>query len=273
MGANAEAPADWTLDPLLAALPEEIQDLPAIKSLDKLEFASFDGLALQEAIWLRDLSNWARGKQLDDLSRAKRLFDWTVRNIQLEPGFYQPGMFENDRVSQMPWETLLFGEGTAMDRAWIFLLLARQQGLDAAMLGLGDPIDPAGNPPHPWLMAVLIEGKLYLFDPVAGLPIPAAGGVRLDAQGQLDIQPATLAEVVADPSLLRRMDVDADDTYPVVAADLEPCGGLARSLADVLVAAGATGRIPSGRKAEGRAHRVAHCPGRALEIAAPCDRR
>ena len=215
-----KAPADWTLDPLLAALPQDIQELPAIKSLDKLEFASFDGLTLQEAIWLRDLSNWARGKQLDDLSRARRLFDWTVRNIQLDPGLYEPGMAGNDRVGQMPWETLLFGEGTAMDRAWVFLLLARQQGLDAALLGLGDPTDPAANPPHPWVVAVLVEGKLYLFDPVAGLPIPAAEGVRLDAQGQLDIQPATLAEVVADPTLLRRMDVDVEDKYPVVAEDL-----------------------------------------------------
>jgi tetratricopeptide (TPR) repeat protein len=37
----------------------------------------------------------------------------------------------------VPWEALLFGRGTANERAWVFILLARQQKLDAAVLVTG----------------------------------------------------------------------------------------------------------------------------------------
>ena len=69
------------------------------------------------------------GDVMDDLERAKRLFDWTVRNIELEP---------DDRtwIPQFPWETLLFGRGTAAERAWVFILLLRQLNIDAAVLAV-----------------------------------------------------------------------------------------------------------------------------------------
>ena len=70
-------------------------------------------------------------------------------------------------------------------------------------------------------MGVLIEGKVYLFDPLLGLPIPAPDGVKLDESGQLAIQPATLAQVVADDKLLRRMDDDESHAYCVKASDLK----------------------------------------------------
>jgi hypothetical protein len=81
--ADQPPPEDWQRDPLLATLPEPLAELPPVKNLDQLEFIPYDGAALQEAVWLRDVSNWARGDQPDDLSRAKNLFDWTVRNIEL----------------------------------------------------------------------------------------------------------------------------------------------------------------------------------------------
>ena len=56
---------------------------------------------------------------------------------------------------------------------------------------------------RPRCTAVLIEGQLYLFDTALGLPIPAQGGISVDRNGQLDIQPASLVQVAADDSLLR----------------------------------------------------------------------
>ena len=120
-------PADWKSDPMLAALPKPLADLPLVKNLDQSELGRFDGYALQEAVLMRDAALWARGSAQDDLERAKSLFDWTVRNIQIEP-------ITADWMPQFPWETLLFGRGTAEDRAWVFILLARQQGIDAAVL-------------------------------------------------------------------------------------------------------------------------------------------
>ena len=109
---------------------------------------------MREAILVRDVSRWARGEEADDLSRAKRLFDWTVRNIQLEPERADPSL---RHFMKRPWETLIWGMGSAMERSWVFILLARQQGLDAAVLALEDAADPAHPQLRPWAVAVLSE--------------------------------------------------------------------------------------------------------------------
>ena len=212
---------DWKADPMLAELPQALRELPAVKNLDKLEFPREDALSLQEAVWLRDLSGWARGDTLDELEEARRLFDWTVRNIQLESAPTGPDGRAVQPVRQIPWGILLFGRGTAMDRAWIFILLARQQGIDAAVLALSDPGDPAGGRPRPWAVGVLSKNQLYVFDVALGLPIPAPGDIKLGDDGQLDIHPATLEQLAADDRLLRRLDLDPQHTYPVKASDLE----------------------------------------------------
>jgi hypothetical protein len=187
---------------------------------------------LQEAVWLRDVGRWARGDALDELEQAKNLFDWTIRNIQYDPNLA-------NRVPQFPRETLLFGRGTALERAWVFILLARQMGINAAMLGLNVPApvreessnDSAAPAPsdvaanaetvRPWCVAVLIDGNAYLFDPALGVPIPAIDGLKLDAKNQLAIRPATLAQVASDDKILRQLDIDDAHAYAIKASDLD----------------------------------------------------
>jgi hypothetical protein len=220
---HQKPPPGWKPDPMLQTLPAPLRELAVVKALDTLEFRlespPGDGWTLQEAIWLRDLSRWARGNSFDPLEQAKRLFDWTVRNVQLEPERAAPGV---PRVAiQRPWETLLLGRGTAADRSWVFLLLARQQRLDAAALAVGDPKDPEKQQVLPGLVVVLHKGQLYLFDLGLGLPIPGPKGIALDAHGQLDIRPATLAEVIADDGLLRQLDASLELPYPLKSSQLE----------------------------------------------------
>jgi hypothetical protein len=119
--------------------------------------------------------------------------------------------------------------------AWVFILLARQQGIDAAMLALPTtPSENAGGEAKPdtaksdaaksfkpWCIGVLSEGNVYLFDPLLGLPIPGPQGVTRAESGELVIQPATLAQVMADDGLLRRLDVDETHRYGVTASDLK----------------------------------------------------
>lgn len=213
----------WNVDPLVAKLPKVYADLPVMKGLARREFRSeppaSDGMALQEAVLLRDVAKWARGDQVDDVRRAKCLFDWTVRNIQLESE--EVGQLGGpDRVLQTPWETLLLGRGTAAERAWVFVLLARQQGLDAAVLRPhqpGEQEEPSGY----CLVGVLAKGEIYLFDTELGLPVPARNGKKLDATGQLDVEPATLSRAAADEGLLRQLDVDFQHPYPLKASQLK----------------------------------------------------
>jgi tetratricopeptide (TPR) repeat protein len=221
---HQKPPADWKPDAMLQTLPAPLRELAIVKALDTLEFRGEsppgDGWTLQEAIWLRELSHWARGNSFDPLEQAQRLFDWTVRNVQLEPQHAVVG--GPPRVAfQRPWETLLLGRGTAVDRTWVFLLLARQQRLDAAAVAIGDPKDPEKQQVVPGLVAVLHKGQLYLFDLGLGLPIPAPKGIKRDARGQLDIRPATLAEVAADDGLLRQLDESTESPYPLKSSQLD----------------------------------------------------
>jgi tetratricopeptide (TPR) repeat protein len=194
--------ADWQRDPLVDTLPDELRRLPQVKDLETMGYSPPDGIDLRQAIWLRDASNWAAGATQDDLERARRIFDWIVRNIQLDPPY------DDATVRRQAWQTLLLGHGPAADRAWIFILMARQQGLDVVMLADAGGKDELAEP---WLPALFHEGELYLFDPALGLPLPGPEGKGV----------ATLSQVVADDALLRRLDLDDEHRYGKAAADLE----------------------------------------------------
>jgi len=350
-GATQEPTGDWAPDPMLETLPEPLANLPQLRDLDRLEFSPYDGFALREAMWLRAASNWARGDQQDDLQRAKNLFDWTVRNIQLDAD--RPG-----RVPLVPWESLFHGRGTAVERAWVFVLLARQQGIDAALLAIEEPDgkeafeaaveeavaeskptveepgfgeedeeeaveeEPAEEEPvdeetaeeqaakeesadadeteeattegdtaedpvveeeaveeetdaepylRPWTVGVIIGGQVYLFDPLLGLPIPGPDGVKFDAEGNLQIEPATLAEVAADEKLLRRLDVegvrpyrynvDADDLKRVVALVEASPANLARRMEMVETRLAGKHKMVLSASPKAQAERFAALPG------------
>lgn len=220
--ATTQAPPEsWRPDPLLETLPDPLRRLPMVEDLDSMRFPRHDGAALQQAVWLRDIAHWARGEKLDELSRAMHLFDWTIRNIQLDP-FDEPSDESGQApLGRFPWETLLLGRGDVLERAWVYVELLRQEGIDAAFLALtGDGV-PSSNALQSWTVGVLIDKKVFLFDPVLGLPIPAADGVTLAPGGELLIRPATLSEAASDPAILRRLDLDASTPYPVESGDLE----------------------------------------------------
>ena len=178
--------------------------------LDQLSFDFHDARFIQEAVWLRDISRASRS-ETTDLNKARLLFDWTVRHIQLNA---DPSGPEQGRWNR-PWQTLLYGHGTADERAWVFILLARQQGLNVVMLAHRDPDDPENL--KFWLPALVgdgskgVEPPLYLFDTRLGLPIA----------GPDQSKPATLADVLADPTLLDRLNVDGQPAYGTSTSDLK----------------------------------------------------
>jgi tetratricopeptide (TPR) repeat protein len=222
-------PAPEKPDPMLAALPPDLAKLPMLADLGQVHFTAYDSYMLMEAVWLRDAarSKWAGGNSNDELLVARSLFDWTLRNIQIN--YDKP-----ERVPLVPWEVLFLGHGTAWERAWTYILLLRQRHIDAAVLAL-PPYEYTGNPPavkpqagkealKPWCIGVLIgakEKKLYLFDPQLGLPIPGPRGIVADKSGQLDVEPATLDQVVANPKLLDAMSLGPDAPYWARKADLK----------------------------------------------------
>jgi tetratricopeptide (TPR) repeat protein len=162
---------------------------------------------------------------------AYRLFDWTVRNVQLEEllpyptaaaGPAAPGKAEattskpppeqaipGPGYTAFPWQALMYGRGDAWQRARVCIALARQQHLDVVMLSFDDPL--AAPRPRPWLSAALVDDQLYLFDPGLGLPIPGPGGVGI----------ATLQQVREDKGLLTGLEMGEKLRYAGAGADLD----------------------------------------------------
>ena len=182
-----------------------------------LLFHKYDIDYLKQSVWMRNISNWARGDKQGSLNRAKALFDWTARNIDLRDELVR---IDNQRAVpaalQMPWQTLLLGSGTAWDRAWVFMELLRQQRIDCCLLGNRLPKETVpGAPPAVangeadrvvfWGIGVLIDGNVHLFFIHEGVPIPGKSGPVTGEKKVLEFpEIATLSDLIAEPELLNR---------------------------------------------------------------------
>lgn len=221
----------WQRDPLVDRLPAPVRAAGGLDALDGLRFSPSDADYVMEALTLRDVGRWVARRKPDpeftawldrhpDLGPARRplatafaLFDWTIRNVQLDRFPAPPSGATPPVASQgqpgpgytlLPWQALYFGHGDAWQRARVFLLLCRQQGLDGVVLATVPPSAAVEAASLPWLPAVWIGGKLYLFDTTLGLPLPSADGGVL-----------SLEELRADPERLASLDVGSSHRYPV----------------------------------------------------------
>ncbi|MBQ2851133.1 MAG: hypothetical protein IJE77_11685, partial [Thermoguttaceae bacterium] len=170
-----------------------------VLNLDAVSFAPQDADFLKESVWFRNVFNWAKGKDQNDLAIVCSLFDWSVANVIATRPVDGPA----GPIAQLPWQTLLTSQGTPFDRALVFIELLRQHRLDAFV------VRPAVDVPtdFPLIVGVRIDGEIYLFSPEYGLPIPAPGDDALVLDGGLQFAKiATLSQVAADDSILRRLD-------------------------------------------------------------------
>jgi tetratricopeptide (TPR) repeat protein len=244
------AHADWKADKLLEGLPRALQNTPGLGTLDRLEFMErthvpgdpqpADLTFLQQALWFYDIAGRVRREspppelaawlkeieknvglsESEQLAAAERLFDWTIRNVQLDPlpppargpeatpgesvvpavpaalGEVGPG------YAHTPYELLVQGHGDAHERGRFFIQLCRQANIDAVMLARID--EQVSTAPQPWLPAAIVGKQLYLFDAQLGLPIPGPAGRGI----------ATLAQAVADPAVLKQLDLPGGAAYP-----------------------------------------------------------
>jgi hypothetical protein len=156
------------------------------------------------------------GSPESDVERIVALFHYCVRNVALHAS-------PAEALPLTPYEILLFGRGSAEDVAWVFADALRQLQIDAVILR------PAATSPAadaegatagdaPWLVGVLLENEVYLFDPKLGTPIPSAADDGMTATVQ---QPATLSQVQQDDGLLRRLDLSPEEPYPLTAGQLK----------------------------------------------------
>ncbi len=269
----ADSPEDWKQDPLLKALPAAQKKRPFIAELPEFLASTtfdsdYDGEFLQQCAWTSQVTQNVIADETDPLRMATLLFDWTIRNIQIEPNVKTDIKSYVLQLHQ-PWEVMLFGRGTATQRAWLFTLLLRQANIDAVLIDLKDD-----NEPH--LVGVLHEHELYLYDTLWGIPLalpsPAADNATAGlkelnrpagATAIMDFRkPYTLGQLAENPSLLRQFDADVAHKYPYQAQDFKRV--------NVLIE-GSPGFLS--RRMKAVQHRLAHPSGERAGGAEPDDRR
>lgn len=162
--------------------------------------------------WLESKSSELGEQNTEVLRRAVQLFDWTIRNIQLEPLVatdpappapeLPAGLeFRGAGYRQTTSQTLFRGVGDQWQRARVFIQLCRQAKVDACVLG---KIEGNGQKVEEWTVGVLVGEDVYLFDSGLGMPIPGPNQEGI----------ATLEEARNDPSVLRRLTVQGWFDYP-----------------------------------------------------------
>lgn len=269
---TAETSDGWSLDPELVPLFAAHSAVPPIKAVDSLTFQRTDAYYLRQADWcdelvrrlntprnhlafelfhlssgveltedepevaflkaLQTLNPDLNGEKLDQLALTLRLFDWVVRNTQLEPA---TEFNEEERVTEQlvdistgnpwsdgvrgpgyvrtPYQAVLYGRCDYIERALLFIKLLEHAQLNALMLSVQG---------KPWAVGVEIGDELYLFDTLMGLPIP----------NQRFGSVLTLRGLRENPASLRKLDLtrdellDGENRYWVKESDLDSLKGL-----------------------------------------------
>ena len=215
------APADAVA---AAALPAEIQKLlsePHMRALGEKRFTLRDGEHLRDCLLDRTISRYAPGTGNSELEKVTRLFAHVIRAIGLVPAPLQD-------LPLTPYEVYLFGKGTAEDRAWVFVNVLRQLRIDAILLypNAGELKAALTAADPKFLVGVLLENQVFLFDPQSGIAIPALAGDPASTQTKTvsEIRPATLAAAAADPAILKQLDAGPARSYPISAESLRHPG-------------------------------------------------
>lgn len=171
----------------------------ALADLEQKDLGVSDLDYLVSSIFFQHVNRSLRSEEYGPVEYAQRLFDWTVRHMQVMPsGSVPPGP---------PMEMCLRGTGSAEDRAWIFLELLRQADLTGCVIALASK---ESNELVPWLAGVIVDEDVYLFHPELGVPIPSP-----------DRPVATLQELAKSPQILDALQIDSKLEYKVAPGPVE----------------------------------------------------
>ncbi|MDX2037336.1 MAG: tetratricopeptide repeat protein [Isosphaeraceae bacterium] len=214
-------PADFRMTPAARAFLARQLPKDFIDDLEKPTFTIRDARHFEDCMLYNAIATRVAGEGAD-LERVKRLFEWTIRQVTLvPPGQLAPSGL--DQAQARPYDCLLRGMGTELggywtERGWVFMSLCRQIGIDVGIVAFSKPRasllmtkkSEESEAPVFWIQAALVDKKLYLFDARLGIAIPTADGKSI----------ATLDDVLADASILDRLDLPGQAAYDVKTRDL-----------------------------------------------------
>jgi len=206
---SSEEPS--SLGPQTRRLMAELLSEDELNRVERTEFDDRDVRHIRNSLLLgaiRDEIVKRAADRDDELGQTVDVFYYVVRNVELI----------ERRAQSLPvplFQVLQFGRGTAEDRAWVFAALLRQLQIPAVILTPTRSPNTGGNDkpetPRPFLIGVLLNERVYLFDPRLGLPLSAPDA---DTSTPLIRQPATLEQFTSGPSVVDLLETEGH-SYPL----------------------------------------------------------
>ncbi len=182
-----------------------------LADMDSPHFNSRDIKHVRTCLMMKNAIE-AAAKGDTDLARVTDVFEYVMRNVALEGS-------SKDVLPATSNSVLLFGRGSPEDRAWIFASLLKQLKIDAVVLlpQSEGPATGSSGFDERWLVGVLLDDGVYLFDTRLGCPIPSA---KDPGDSPMPRIPATLDEAAANPEILKSLDLPGGRPYLLRSADL-----------------------------------------------------
>jgi hypothetical protein len=215
---------EWGEEMLAEMVDPDVDEKALTESLSKLlpadvvervlrrTFVLRDANHIRDSLWAREVAESVTTRSDSDLDSVVDLFYFVVNTIRIVP--------TADSLPFGPFESVLYGSGSAEDRAWVFATLLRQRRIPTFVFvrkvfddETEDPeLDDETSPAKNLIVGTLLNDAIYLFDAGLGLPIAS-----LDEPGtaMLVRQPATLVQVSGDASVLANMVAGETSPYKI----------------------------------------------------------
>ncbi len=208
---------EWGQEMLADMVDPEVDEKQLAETLSKLlpaevvervlrrQFVLRDSTHIRDCLWAREVAESVAAEAKSELDSVVDLFYFVVNTIHVVP--------VADSLPFGPFESTLYGTGTAEDRAWAFATLLRQRRIPTMVFvdpeSAAEQKDPATKN---LLVGALLNDAIYLFD--AGLGLPIASPAE-PATSVLVRQPATLNQALDNPAVLANMGVGETAPYPI----------------------------------------------------------
>jgi hypothetical protein len=169
--------------------------------LAQAKFDGYDASHIRDALFHRAISGYLSDRGRNELQRIGIIVDFVCRNVSL---------WKDDEIELplLPYMTMQVGRGNAEDRAWVIAEILRQLRIDSVILRAKSDVKGTSEK---WLLGVIVEGQIPLYDVRLGLPLWTPDAGENDTA-------ATLSQIVSHPEWLEQMSVN--EPYRLTHQDL-----------------------------------------------------
>ena len=208
---------EWGEEMLADMVDPEVDEKELSESLSKFlpaevverilrpRFVLRDSTHVRDSLWAREVTEAVTTGAKSELDSVVDLFYFVVNTIHVVPAA--------DSLPFGPFESALYGTGTAEDRAWAFATLLRQRRIPTMVFAEKVSVaEHEGSVAKNLIVGALLNDSIYLFDAALGLPIASADEPATDA---LVRKPATLKQLSGDPSVLANMGSGEASPYAI----------------------------------------------------------